>query len=495
MKHNRGIILVACYLVIAVLLVLGGAFISQSVSENRFAQRGRDAIKALHIAEAGIEQALYDLRQDFVEGGEDPSWRDGSINIYNVGPNDNEFYFLYGEEPISLDNGSYSAGLKNVSGETNKIWIRSTGTFESATKTIQVYARIANYSPWNNAIFAGVGAEGSTISGNVDIRGSVHLLGTGLGDGDLAIDMGGSADIGNNYQGIPSALEERIPELPTVIFNGETVQSLAAEVRIKNGVAGLSGSATIGEENSSGDSYKETVDGVYITDGYAGNKGETNVYSDNGTTNTYDLGDATSFPSLSDPYQDYTSYQEYLRDNALVISDDAQLSELNNLTPGSNFSYSDGANTIAIDGNGNLTISGIVYIDGGELKIKKSGPNKTITYSGKGTIFATEDVDIEVNLLTNGPDSFPDNVLGIMTPGNIEFDEANIDVMGVFYAEGEIELEKQTNIAGTLVSNYFDIGSQVPSIYQVPSLSDNLPSGMISSESDWIIRVVAWQEL
>lgn len=494
MKHNRGIILVACYLVIAVLLVLGGAFISRSVSENRFAKREKDAIKALYIAEAGIEQALYDLREDFVEGGEDPSWRDGSINIYNVGPDD-EFYFLYGEEPISLDNGSYSVELKNVSGETDRIWIRSIGTFESATKTIQVYARMANYSPWNNAIFAGVGAEGATINGNVDIRGSVHLLGTGLDPGDLAIDMSGSANIGNNYQGIPSSLEEKIPEPPTVIFNGEVVQSLAAEVRIKNGLVGLSGSATIGEENSPGDSYKETADGIYVNDGYAGNKGEANVYSDNGTANIYDLDDAVSFPSLSDPYQDYVSYQEYLRDNALVISDPAQLSELNNITPGSSFNYSDGTNTIAIDGNGNLAISGIVYIDGGELKMMGGGPNKTISYSGKGVIFATGDVNIEIDLLTSGLDSFPDNVIGIMTPGDIEFDRANIDIMGVFYAEGTIEVKKQTDIAGTLVSNYFDIGSQVPSIYQVPSLSDNMPLGMISSKAVWIMRVIAWQEL
>jgi len=512
LRNEKGIVLITSYLVITVLIILGSAFISRSISEMRTAERERDSIQAFNIAEGGLEQAIYKLKKDF-ENVSSPSWDDGNIDGIVVGPDTTNFYFFYGPMPPQpLGDGFYTVKLKNVVDATdpdgikdNEILIESkgaldvdpiTGDLVPPIRTIQVHAKMKNYSPWNNAIFAGVGAGGSTINGHVDIRGSVHLLGTGLGDGDSAIDMGGNANIGNNYQGIPSALEERIPELPTVIFNGETVQSLGAEVRIKNGLAGLSGSATIGEENSSGDSYKETVDGVYITDGYTGNKGDVNVYSDNGTANAYDLGDTVSFPSLSDPYLDYESYQEYLRDNALVISEDAQLSQLNNLTPASSFSYTDGTNTIAIDGNGNLTISGIVYIDGGELKIKESGSNKTITYSGKGTIFATGDVDIEVNLLTSGPDSFPSNVLGIMTPGDIEFDEANIDVMGVFYAEGEIELKKQTNIAGTIVSNYFDIGNQVPSIYQVPSLFDNLPSGIISSlEPDWVMRVSAWQEL
>lgn len=502
MNNQRGIILIAAYLVVVILLILGSAFITGSISENRIADREKDSILAFYMAEAGIESALYDLKQDFGNGDADP-WRDGDINGNTVGPSDVNFYSLYGGE-ISLGDGSYDVELKNVAGKDNEIWLRSTGNYGSITnKTIQVYMKMVNYSPWNTAIFAGTGSSGTTINGNVDIRGSVHILGTGLTSADSAINMSGNANVGNNYQGIPTALDDRVPDIPTVIFNGETVQSLDAEVHIKNGLAGLNGDAKIGDTDNSDNPYKETVDGVYITDGYTGNKGAANVYSDNGTANTYDLGDAVSFPSLSDPYQSYATYQEYLRDNALVISDPAQLDELDDLTPSSSFSYSDGTgNTISMDGEGNLVIAGIVYIEGGDLEMEADGSQKTITYTGTGVIVVAGDGDssdgeaeIDINLLTSGVDSFPNNVLGIMTPGDIEFDGANIDVMGVFYAEGEIEVKKQTNIAGTMVSNYFDIGSQVPSIYQVPSLFDNLPSGMIASDPVWIMRVVSWQEI
>lgn len=65
MRDNRGIILVASYLVIAVLLVLGSAFMSRSISENRFAQREKDAIKAFYLAEAGLEVAYEGFKQNW----------------------------------------------------------------------------------------------------------------------------------------------------------------------------------------------------------------------------------------------------------------------------------------------------------------------------------------------------------------------------------------------------------------------------------------------
>jgi hypothetical protein len=83
----------------------------------------------------------------------------------------------------------------------------------------------------------------------------------------------------------------------------------------------------------------------------------------------------------------------------------------------------------------------------------------------------------------------------MMTPGSIGFDEANIDVMGLFYAETQVRMEKQTDIMGTIVSNYFDMGTNVPSIYQVPETVNHLPSGLIGNTSAWSMKVVSWQKL
>lgn len=56
--------------------------------------------------------------------------------------------------------------------------------------------------------------------------------------------------------------------------------------------------------------------------------------------------------------------------------------------------------------------------------------------------------------------------------------------------------QKQSQIAGTIVSSYYQMAN-VPSIFQVPSLADNLPPGMPGAEPIWIISisVASWSEV
>jgi len=60
--HNKGIVLITAYIVIAVLTILGAAFISRSISEMRIAERERNSVQAFYIAEAGIDYAIDQLR-------------------------------------------------------------------------------------------------------------------------------------------------------------------------------------------------------------------------------------------------------------------------------------------------------------------------------------------------------------------------------------------------------------------------------------------------
>src|SRR5690606_29144735 len=51
--------------------------------------------------------------------------------------------------------------------------------------------------------------------------------------------------------------------------------------------------------------YKETMDGVFVNDGWTGNKVDGNgdpqsVYSDNGWDNGYDMGDQVEYPTYDD---------------------------------------------------------------------------------------------------------------------------------------------------------------------------------------------------
>jgi len=504
-KKKRGSVLILTYLVIVILLILGFAFVSRSIVESRAAERQRQSTQALAVAEAGFERAVYRLRQDFETHvvTPPPSWIDGAIDGIGWAPTLGNFspFNLPAPDP-GAGTGTYAVQLQSV-GLTDEILIESTGTVGNISRTIEVYLKIEDISLWKNAIFAGVGSPaGTIINGNVDIRGSVLILGEGLLPTDLAIDMTGSGHIGNNYDGIPVPLSDRIPSCPTTTFGGEVVESLEATVRIKSGQVGLDGAATIGDADNPGDAYKETVDGVFVTDGYGngGKMGAASVYSDNGPGNPYDLGGSASFPSLGDPYPNNPAitYQQNIRNNACVIQSAADLAKIANIAPNSNFTFSNANGSISMDGSGNLTISGIVYIEGGNLNMNKQGPNKTITYSGQGSILVTGDVGINVNLLTPvpvvpGTSTFPTNILGVMTPNDITFDSAQIDVMGIFYGENKITSQKQTDVAGTFASNYFDMGTNVPGIFQVPAVADNLPPGIIGSDPVWVVSVVAWQ--
>ncbi len=487
LQNKRGSTLLIAYFVVLIFIGIGAPFLLMTVNESRATERQRLSVLAFYIAEAGIERGLYDLRQDFVNDASVPSWSDGDVNGYAIGPNTASYYAIPYSSG-SLNGGSYTVELKNVSGATDDIWVKATGTISGASHTISVYVRMVSVSPWDYAIFAGSGASGTMVNGNVNIRGSVLILGSGLAAGDMAVDLGGTAElVGNNYNGVPAALKALVPALPTTTYGGETVETLNAVLRVKRGIVGVSGSASVGETNASGNAAKETVDGVFSNDGFGGNQGTNQVYSDNGTANPYDLGDAVAFPSLSTPYSGYATYQEYLRANALVLTN-----ELSNLDPNSNFSYSNANGSIQSDGNGNMTISGIVYVDGNNnFEMNKAGSDKTITYSGTGSLLVTGDVNINVNLLTSGSNSFPTNIMGIMTPNSITFNEASISVMGLFYSENSIVVQKQTNIMGTIVSNYFDVGTNVPSIFQVPATVNYLPPGMVGSQARWYL-VVAW---
>jgi hypothetical protein len=487
--NEKGSLFLIAYMVIFVLLLAGAALVIVSFNDSFVAERQKRTSQALYIAQAGVNRALNDLYTDYMAT---TSWSDGNINGLAAGPNTGSFYSLP-YVTTTLNTGSYAVSLENIAGQNGHIWIRSVGTVGDATYTVQVYAKMVSLSPWNNAIFAGSGAAGMAINGNVSIHGSVHILGNGLQSTDMAMNLGGSSMVSNNYNGLSAALSAKMPALPTTTFGGETVSTLNSVLRVKKGMVGLTGTAFAGETNVAGNSVKETLDGIYTTNGFSTGTG--NTHSDNGYTNTYDMGDSMSFPSMNSPYSGYATYKDYLKANALVITDAAQLTQLANIVPTSSFSYSGPKGSISMDGSGNMTVSGIVYIDGGDLNMNIQGSNKQINYTGKAALFATGNVGIDVNLYTAGNNSYPSSVLAVMTPQTIDFNAASIDVMGLFYGETQIKVQKQTNIVGSLVTNYFDLGTNVPSIYYVPDVIYNLPSGLIGTSASWALQVVSWQEI
>ena len=487
--NQKGQVLIIVIAVIAALTVYGLSLLRLTDPELKISKRQIDSTKAFYIAEAGMERVFYYIKRD---GGID------SIIDFFDDP----------VEPFENDNGSYTISKTDIA--FNKWIIKSIGKYNNSTRRIQVDVEVENISVWNNAICGGSGVTGAIISGNAKFNGSLHILGEGLTSNDIAIELGGGAGVGNNYKDMDIKLSSKVPPLPKTTFNEKEVEFLNAKLRVRQGKVKLSGTAAIGEKDVPDNSIKETMQGVYVTDGGSdgfvdGVLGD-NVHSDNGMENGYDLyGVDIVFPSLNDPYEDdptYTTYLDHLKGTGLQLPVD--VSEISaNITSftcgvaGSNYiEWVPGTGTDP----GVLTIEGTVWTDNAAgLTIGKA--HGTIIFKGKGTLVSANsaaDISIHGHLLAN--ETFPTiDSLGLISAHDINVatgeGDANLNIMGAFYAENKITMAYQTQLAGTFVSDYIDMGEDVPKIYQVPSLVDNLPPGMPGMNIIYSLIITNWREV
>ena len=514
LKNNKGIALIVVYILTSVLMVLGAAFFWNSFNENKLTQIDKYSMQAFAVAEAGIERTILDFLDEFQDtetNNQDPT--DLIINGWETSetPDEDGFYEIaYNNTSVGNEGGSYVIGYCPVTDNDNHARIRSTGTVMNVSRTIEVYITLDNLNIWDNAIFAGGGAVvGSVINGNVDIRGSVHILGDGYDSDEVVVNFEGGGNIGNNYEDISDDLADIVPDLPTTMVNDIEVETLNAKLRVKVGLVDLDGAAQVGDDNDDENSVKETMDAVYSNDGF-GDPSEPpshddteKVYSDNGTSQGYDLGDSVEFPSMDDEYGSYASYWDFLDD----ISDSVVVltNEYEGITPGDSISRiesDDGTSYIELvqdptnSKRSILQIQGMVYItDENNFSCSEHGNKRDIYYEGVGSIIVSGNVSIGTDFRPNGAGSFPTNIIGFMTDETIEFTNSQIDVAGLFYAETKIESSFQTEVAGTFVTNQFDMSAQVPSIYQVPDTLNSMPPNMIGNDSTWVTTIVAWIEL
>jgi hypothetical protein len=438
--------------------------------------------------------------------------------------------------------------------QTDENWTHTVHSFARVgddTRQLEVVMTGADVNVWRNAIFAGAGQSGGLINGNVSIHGAVHLLGQNVVQGNTvlsAIDLSGTSLIHNNYVGIPADLAARVPPLPTRTWGPDAnVQTLDATLRVKNGLVGMSGNSEVGSPDDPGNAVKETMDGTYVNDGWTGNavvpdgnRGDPkSVWSDNGWDELYDLGDKVPFPLLSDDWRapltgvktwndttgDWYTHEDYFSEVLLAEpKDDADGIHEGSITIDASKSTSLYWNAstetkstslpaslppatqdyLIFDANTDtLYVNGQIRING-DLNVLGKGNQKTIHYSGRAAILVDGNVSLNTDLLTcnNGnkndyAESFPvKNILGIMASQDMAVGAVSqISLMGAFYAQGTITSSKQTTTMGTFVAQYFDMGTNVPDIYQVPSLADNLPLGMIGNYPILAFQQVSWREI
>jgi len=95
--NKRGVALIIGFMVIIVLAILGAAILSRGISERNITQRYKESIEAFWLAEAGVNRALNELRNNFDQAGT-------------------------GLWAANLGSGSYSVDVENIiiDGNTNK---------------------------------------------------------------------------------------------------------------------------------------------------------------------------------------------------------------------------------------------------------------------------------------------------------------------------------------------------------------------------------------
>jgi len=444
----------------------------------------------------------------------------------------------------------------------NEAWVTSSATVDGRTSSIRVFLKAKDVGIWNNAIFAGSGASGQSINGNVDIRGSVHILGDGepfidlngnltrdsaetytdrnrngrwdagepftdsdnngtwtpaelfndlnsnglwdppMTETDLNSSFTGNSGIQNHYAGLSNLLKMSVPTPPSV--NG--VETLFAELRVKNGLVGLSGSASVGVSGLvNGGSAKNTVDGTFVSAGFSGTKGDASVFSDNGTKTGYDVGNlGIKYPLISGigapAYKDvagvtWATQEDYLNARSLTIP--TMLVKSTTLA----FSFGPDAygNKVSFTPQTNalpakLSITGIIKVgDGFQLGVKDS-----LTYSGSGTIFSPGNILIDGSLLPSAGLIFPTTTrIGFIAKKDLLLATGNgsaqLNLSGAFYAQGKVKSAKQNQVMGTFVGSYYDLGTNVPSIYQVPTLPKNMPPGMPGDEAYITLDIKSWR--
>jgi len=219
--HNRrGQALLATYMVIMIILGLGAALTVSVIQNKNLTEIQRESTIAFNIAEGGVERAVYFLKEDFEALKTTGCWNDGDIYGQTfpapMEEADADGFFLIFDN-VAYGSGIYTVRMK-IDGDEG-MWIRSEGTYLKndgtlgGTRSLEAYAYLSISSIWDNAIFAGAGASGKMINGNVDIAGNVHILGNGLTSADYAVDIGGTAQlIGNNYDFVSADMKARLPD-------------------------------------------------------------------------------------------------------------------------------------------------------------------------------------------------------------------------------------------------------------------------------------------
>lgn len=453
-SSERGSALLIALGAVCILTVLSIGLIALAQNDLGLSRKEKKSTQALHVAEAGIDKAVWELR------------RLGTIS--------SSF-----EVTTSLGTATVSAS------ENGDLWtIASTGETADGTRRI-VEAEVFSLSYWNMVMASqtltasGGGVNGTTsvdgpfyVRGNLELSGSSDITGGPLFVKDGILDLQGNGTVGTasepiilyleqGYMGKTenvyySSLSYNVPNISLPSLGQGEMQDLETEARDQS-FDNKKGYEEITADESM--SYSRKYPGV--------SSGYYKVVDDNGVvttpvgTGTSSLVISSTTPSFGDPGTE--------------------------ASPKDDLAWDLPSKT--------LTVRGTVFVDG-PLTISTE-----IYYSGNGAIVSNGDITIYEDILAidDTHTKFPATAcLGFVTPVNIYLKNpsnngtiANIE--GALFAGESIITDSNLCIRGAMLTRNLEFGHPNGHLITADDLPAHLPEAMPGYGENLVI-ITGWHE-
>lgn len=234
LSNQKGIALLTTLIFVFILVTFGVALLTMTGNDIKLSALQRDSTKALYIAEAGIEKALWYLNITEDNGGEGLEWRTDNIESYPEG---------YFQEPYPAVSTNYYQLTVEDTAEQDIIKITSRGVVFNGNKIygsrkIEVKAKKAicpsHTSPSSVYKYA-ISTEGNlTFSGIVEIDGDVHSNGNISAGEEVLLTTGvATASGGTNELGSANYATQLYPKIDFEYYKGLAIANDTYYVDLK----------------------------------------------------------------------------------------------------------------------------------------------------------------------------------------------------------------------------------------------------------------------
>ncbi|MDP3013352.1 MAG: hypothetical protein Q8M92_03865, partial [Candidatus Subteraquimicrobiales bacterium] len=449
LRNEKGIALITTLGVTIILTILALGLILVAQNDLVLTLQSKRYTQALHIAEAGLEKALWELKQ-----------------LKKLPKN------LEVENPLGK---AYATAQQDLT--DTWLWnITSKGVTKDGTeRAIKVTVFYLSY--WD-MFFAG-GTSQSLTAGGGGIVGTTSVNGPFFVRGNLQLSGNSAIRIG-----------------PLFVRDGDIILTGSSSI----GTVGepidvfVTGSAPLNSPNFHASSVSHAVPNIVLPD----------LLLSDMNNHLADAKDESYLPYTNTKYSGaQTDYYKVVDNNLAVtvpLGAGIQNLVINASTPAfgnpltDDFAWNPTTKT--------LTVKGTVFVDGSVTFGSPLGVQFDIRYKGNGAIVANGDIHIYGKVLATG--SFPDvDILGFVTPTSIYVHTGSSnpadpllappDIQAVLYAKNTIATETNILIKGALVAGTLKF--LLPNAHLVcqPNLSYYTPKAMPGG-TQYIVKTSGWKE-